>query len=160
MFFKKKISVEDYCTGNLQTVFSKERDAVWETLRLVSSDGALNAIDVELYYKHLRAVFVQLMLIGIAKNCSMDASSNAHVFVMVYLKERSLSEIQDISRGYNQAFASSMTDGVRAMAVHFGDALTGGKIQQQTIDQLDVEFYAILRIFLDDFKRLKLVPSR
>jgi hypothetical protein len=71
MFFKKKVSVEDYCLGNFQAVFSKEREAVWETLRRVSNDAALNAIDAELYYKHLRAVFVQLMLIGIAKNCRM-----------------------------------------------------------------------------------------
>src|SRR5712691_6976433 len=118
MLFKTKVSVEDYCKGNLETLFSRERDAVWETLRQSRNDSALNAVEAQLYYKHLRAVFIQLMLIGVAKKCRMDASMDAHVFVMMYLKEQNLSEIHEISKGYSQAFASSGTDGVRAMALH------------------------------------------
>ncbi len=68
MFFKKKVSVEDYCKGNLETLFASERDAVWETLRQTRNDTALNAVDAQVYYKHLRAVFIQLMLIGLRRN--------------------------------------------------------------------------------------------
>ena len=100
------------------------------------------------------------MLIAVAKNCSMDASSDAHVLVMTYLKEHNLSEIDEISKGYNRAFASSVTDGVRQMVLHFADSLTAGKMQPETIEQLHGEFYGILRIFFDDFKTFKLVPLR
>jgi hypothetical protein len=75
------------------------------------------------------------------------------------VKNQNLSEIHQISKGYNQAFASSMTDGVRAMALHFAKSLTDGKMKQDTLEQLHAEFYAILKIFFDDFKRLKLVPG-
>ena len=42
----------------------------------------------------------------------------------------------------------------------FHGLLTAGKLQQLTIEQLYGEFYAILKMFFDDFKSIKLVPSR
>src|SRR6266545_4202585 len=144
MLFKKKVSVEDYCTQNFKPLFSRERETTWEALRRACNDSALSAVEAELYYKHLRAVFIQLMLIGVAKNCSMDASSDTHVFVTMYLKERNLSEIDEISKDYSRAFGSSGTDGVREMVLHFADRLTGGKMQPETIEQLYAEFYDVL----------------
>ena len=164
MFFKKKVSVEDYCTRNFTPLFSREREATWEALRRACNDSALSAVEAQLYYDHLRAVFIQLMLIAVAKSCSMDVSSDAHVFVMMYLKRHNHSEIDEISKGYNQAFASSglapNRDGVAEMVAHFADVLTADKLQQATIERLYVEFYAILKVFFDDFKSIKLVPSR
>ncbi len=58
---------------------------------------------------------------------------DAHVFVMMYLKERNLSEIDEISKGYNQAFASSVTDGVRAMALHFADTSYGARCSRRRL---------------------------
>jgi len=156
----KRIRGKDYCTRNFVPLFSRERETTWEALRRACNDSALSTVEAQLYYNHLRAVFIQLMLIGIAKNCSMDASSEAHVFVMMYLKERNLSEIDEISKGYNRAFGSSSNDGVREMVMHFAHRLTAGKMQRETIEQLYAEFYGILRIFFDDFKSFKLVPLR
>jgi hypothetical protein len=164
MFFKKKVSVEDYCTRNFALLLSKEREAVWETLRQACNDSALSAIDTQLYYDHLRAAFTQLMLIAVAKNCRMDTSMDAHVFAQMYLKQQNHSEISEIAMGYSQAFASSglapNRDGVTEMVAHFAGVLPTNKLQQATIEQLYVEFYAILKMFFDDFKSIKLVPSR
>ena len=164
MFFKKKVSVEDYCTQNFTPLFSREREATWEALRRACNDSALSAVDAQLYYDHLRAVFIQLMLIAVTKSCSMDASSDAHVFVMMYLERHDHSEIDQISKGYNQAFASSglapNRDGVAEMVAHFADMLTSDRMQQATIERLYIEFYGILKIFFDDFRSIKLVPLR
>jgi hypothetical protein len=145
---------------NFEVLFSSERECVWEALRQTCKDSTLSAVEAQLYYKHLRAVCIQLMLIGIAKNCSMDASSDAHLFVMMHLKERNLSDIDEISWGYNGAFGSARGDGVREMVLHFADSLTAGKMQPETIEQFYDEFYGILRIFFEDFKCVKLVPLR
>lgn len=160
MLFKKKVLVEDYCTSTLTPVFAKEREATWEALRRSCNDSRLNAVDAQLYYSHLRAVFIQLMLIAITKNCSMDVSSDAHVFVMMYLRERDLSSIDAITKEYSHAFASSSTDGVLQMLMHFADALTGSTIGEATTERLYAEFYAILGAFLEDFKSIRLVTSR
>jgi hypothetical protein len=104
------------------------------------------------------------MLIAVAKSCSMDTSMEAHVFAGTYLKRQNHSEISEIEMGYSQAFASSGSepnrDGVAEMVAHFAGVLTAGKLQQATIEQLYVEFYAVLKIFFDDFKSIKLVSSR
>ncbi len=90
-----------------------------------------------------------------------QAASHApdtHLFVSLYLKEHNLSEIDEISNGYGRALQSSGTDGIRKMALHFADSLAEGKLQPETVEQLYVEFYGILLIFFDDFKRFKLLP--
>jgi hypothetical protein len=164
MFFKKKVSVEDYCTQNFTPLFSREREATWEALRRSCNDSALSAVKAQLYYNHLRAVFIQLMLIAVTKSCSMDASSDAYVFVMMYLKRHNHPEIDQISKGYNQAFGSSglapNRDGVTEMVAHFADMLTSDRLQKATSERLYAEFYRILKIFFDDFRSIKLVPSR
>jgi hypothetical protein len=119
---------EDYCARNLTPLFSREREAAWAALRQASNDSRLSAVEAQLYDDHLRAIFIQLMLIAVGKSCSMDASSDAHVFVMMYLKQHNHSEIDEISKGYNQAFASSglapNRDGVAEMVAHFAGVLT------------------------------------
>jgi hypothetical protein len=163
MFFKKKVSVEDYCTWNLTPLFSKERETTWETLRQASNDSQLMAVQAQLYYDHLRAVFIQLMLIAVAKSCSMHTSMDVHFFVMTYLKRHKHSEIDEISKGYNQAFGSSglapNRDGVAEMVAHFASVLTSDRLQQATLERLYVEFQAILKIFINDLGSIKLVPS-
>ncbi len=163
MFFKKKMPVDDYCARTFATLFSGERERTWETLRGACNDDALSAVEAQKYYDHLRAVFIQLMLIAITKSFNMDASSDAHVFVMMYLKRHGYSELDEISKGYNQAFASSGLapgrDGVAQMVSHFDRELTSSKMQQATIERLYTEFYAILKMFFDDFRSMKLVPS-
>jgi len=160
MLFKKKVSVEDYCTQNLVPIFSRDREVTWEVLRRACNDNSLSSVDSQLYYKHLRAVFIQLMSIGVAKNCGLDASIDAAVFVTMYLNKHNLSEIDELSKGYNQAFASSGTDGVKEMVLIFADNLSAGNMKPETIERLYGEFYGILRIFFDDFKSFKLVSLR
>jgi len=89
----------------------------------------------------------------------MDASSDAHIFLMLSLKERGESDVDEISQDYNQAFASSCTDGVAEMVQRFGDRVGAGRLKLKTIEQLHAEFYTILRLFFDDFKSIKLVAS-
>ncbi len=160
MLFKNKVSVNEYCTKNLTPLFSTEREVTWEALRHACNDNQLSHVDAKLYYNHLRAVFIQLMLIAIAKNCSIDACSDAYVFVMMYLKDRNLIEIDQIGNGYNQAFATLGSDGVKEMVVHFARSLTGDELKEETGERLYVEFYSVLKLFFDDFKSLKLTPSR
>jgi hypothetical protein len=112
MFFKKKIPTSDYCEATLKAVFGKDQEATWEAFRTGCNDGSLTAADPKLYYNHLRTVFKNLMLIAIAKNCNWDVSSEAHVFVMMWLKEAGYSEINELGNQYSQVFASSRSDGV------------------------------------------------
>lgn len=104
MFFKKKIFVEEYCTRTITPYFSGEWNDTWEALRRTCNDDALTSIEAGLYYNHLRALFINLMLIGIAKNCSMDTSINAHIFTAHFLKQHNHSDVNELIHEYSQAF--------------------------------------------------------
>lgn len=162
MLFKKKVPVGEYCTQNFVPLFSSERETAWEALRRACNDTALGAVEARAYYDHLRAAFIELMLIAVTKNCTLHASSAAHVFVMTYLERHNHSRIDQIRRGYSQAFASSglapNRDGVAEMVAHFADVVTSDRLQQATIERLYLEFYGMLKVFYDDFKSIKLVP--
>lgn len=157
--FRKRVNVEAYCDASLAAVCSHERETTWETLRRDCHDPALSQVDAQLYYAHLRAIFVQLMFIGIAKNFGVYVGSDAGFFTADFLKKRGVPEIDEIAHTYSQAFASG-GDGVRQMVLHFSDSLTDSRLWPTTIDQLYFEFYAILRVFFDDFRKIKLVTSR
>jgi hypothetical protein len=160
MLFKKKVRVRDYCVASLEAVFAKDREITWEALRRSCNDRGLTDADAEIYHTHLRAIFIQLMLVGIAKNCNMNTSSDAHVLVLIWLKERGQPEIQEVVSGYSQAFGGAMSDGVMEMVMHFAGCVASSELRQDTIERLHVEFYGMLKLFFDDFKSIKLVSIK
>ena len=67
MFFKKKITVESFCSDYLKTLFLPDIDLVYEQLRDECADPALSAADHNLYLDHIRAVIIELMEIAITR---------------------------------------------------------------------------------------------
>ena len=165
MFFKKKIAIEDYCSGTLKALFSPERELVYERLRDACADPALSAADRKLYFDHVRAVIIELVNIAIIKNCGFDVSSDARVFIAGYLEERGLSHIDSLSPDsltsiYNSAFATPGQDGVGSISAAFSEQVTGSLMRQETLQRFYVEFYAILKSLFDELKSIKLVTTR
>lgn len=159
MFFKKKVAIGEYCSWTLAPLFAHDRVAAWETTRQFCDDEALTAVDRGLYFAHLRAIIIELMLIAVTKNYGIgDLSSDAHVFVMTYLKERGLEEIDSLKSEYSRAFATS-SDGILQMVHLFSAKLTGSTMKQATLERFYHDFYAILRAMFDEFKSIKLVAT-
>jgi len=160
MFFKKKVAIEDYCSWTLVPLFSTDREAAWDTTRVVCNDDALNEVARERYFMHLRAIIIELMLIAVTKTYGMgDVSPDAHVVVMTYLGERGLEEVDLLTSDYSRAFATS-PDGVLQMVHLFSAKLTGSRMKQSTLERFHAEFYAILTALFDEFKSIKLVAAQ
>ncbi len=165
MFFKKKIAIEDYCSGTLKALFSPERELVYERLRDACADPALSAADRKLYFENVRAVIIELVNIAIIKNCGFDVSSDARVLMAGYLEERGLSHIDSLSPDsltsiYNSAFGIPGQDGVASMTAAFSEQVTGSRMREETLQRFYVEFYAILKSLFDEVKSVKLVTTR
>ncbi len=159
MFFRKKMDVDEYCAASLNALFSAEREKVWEQLRQVCNDPALSEIDRAAYINHVRAIMVELVLIAITKNFNMDIGSDARFFVMSYFKDHGASHIEEIGRTYNQVFGATPGDGVAGIVTSFSDQLADGRLRQDTMQRLHVEFYAVLKSLFDDFKSIKLTTK-
>lgn len=157
MFFKKRIPIQEYCTASVKAAFEHTDETTGEVFRCSCGDSFLSAAEPQLYLNHLRAVFIELMLIAIAKNCNMDTSLKAVIFVHAHLKEIDCRQISELCHSYSEAFASSGTDGIRQMVLHFNEAVTAGRLGQETIERLHAEFYAVLESHFKDFKSIKLI---
>jgi hypothetical protein len=165
MFFKKKITVEDYCSGTLKALFSPERELVYERLRDACADRSLSAVDQKLYFDHIRAVIVELVNIAIIKNCGLDISSDARLFIVDYLRQQGLSHIDSLSPDsltgiYNRAFGTPGQDGVASIAAAFSKQVTDSQMRPETTQRFYVEFYAILKSLFDELKALKVLSAR
>jgi hypothetical protein len=160
VLFRKKRDVDDYCAASLKVLFSSNREKVWEQLRHACSDPALSGIDRTVYFNHIRAIMIELVLIAIAKTFNMDIGSDAHIFILTYCREHGISHIDDIRGTYSQAFGGIAQDGVAAMVASFSGQLTNGQLRQDTMERLYVEFYAVLKGLFDDFKSIKLTTKR
>jgi len=160
MFFKRRISFQKYCAASIKAAFEHSDEATGEAFRRSCGDSFLNAAELQLYLDHLRAVFIELMLIAIAKNCNMDTSLQAHIFVKTHIEELGFPQINGFCHDYSQAFASSNADGIKLIVLHFNNAVTAGQMRQETLERLNAEFYAVLMSHYKDFKSIKMtIPS-
>jgi hypothetical protein len=156
MVFQQKMVVNDYCDPFVKALFSTDTEKAWEQLRQVCNDPALSRIDATIYFNHMRAIMLALLLIAISKNFNVDVVSDARVFVRMYLEKQNLSHIDNIEGTYNKVFGSTPQDGIDRMVASFSDQLVDGKLLPATIQQLHREFYAILTSLYDDFKSIEL----
>lgn len=157
MFFKRKVPVQQYCTGSVRAAFEHSDGETAEAFKRICNDRALNDVPPETYATHLRTAFIELMLIAIAKSCTMEKNIQATVLVQSHLKEINSPEIADLCHGYSEAFATSSTDGIRQMAQHFNMSVAGGRLRPETVERLNAEFYAVLMSHYNDFKSIKLI---
>ena len=153
MFFKKKITVENFCSDYLKTLFLPDIDLVYEQLRDECADPALSAADHNLYLDHIRAVIIELMEIAITKNCRWPINTDAAVFIAEYLEERGLSHIDSLSPDsltsiYSSAFGTIGCDSVACMVAAFSEAATDSQMRPETMDRFYVEFSNTLKGFL------------
>jgi hypothetical protein len=165
MFFKKKVTVEDFCSDYLKTLFLPEIDLVYEQLRDARVDPALSAADHKLYLDHMRAVIIELMNIAITKHCGWPIDTDAQVFIAGYLDERGLSHIDSLSSDsltsiYNQAFGIIGQDGVASIVAAFAEQVTDSQMRPETMQRFYVEFSNTLKGFFYKLKTVKVTAAR
>jgi hypothetical protein len=165
MFFKKTVPCQAYCISSLEAMIENTDETTLKGFQQACGDSALDAADLNIYQHHFRALFIEMLLIAIAKSYRVEMNLTAQMLVNQKLKELNLGEVSNICHTYSQVFASpgsadtaSGTDGIRNMACHFNDVVCGGQLKRQTVDRLHAELYAVLQSHLTDFKRIKLTP--
>src|ERR1017187_1764838 len=109
--FKKKVPIENYCETKFDYLFSPNRESVWLGLLESCSDPELKSVNKIYYFDNIKAFYLQLLGIGVAKNSRLDVGSDFHSNWYHYYKANNLIEIDRLGHEYNQAFGSSYSDG-------------------------------------------------
>lgn len=157
MLFKKRINLEHYCRSSLEALFEPEREKDLEDLRQACNDPVLNAVEPRLYFNHFRAVVIQIMLDALKKKCSPDLYLSATTHFDSYLTSHGLADLSP--QGAIGKIYSSDELGIILVVVRFSGQLTGHKLRSETANRFRLEFDAVLKSCLRDFKYLKLTTK-
>lgn len=158
MFGKKRVPLAEYCDRMFDHVFSSHYDDF--AAILVENCGAAyrDGIDRDWYLQNLHAAVLQLLGITFSRNLNHDQRFDATMHQNSFLKKTGREKIGLLYQQYNSAFGSDFHDGVRAMAVLFAQNCSVTGVAQADIVRLHYDaFYAVLRVFFDNIKSVKVV---
>ena len=158
MFFRKRVTVADYCAPKLSALVSDDSARSWTKFKNESSDPALKAASIKEFADELLAAHIQLLSLAITKTFrSIDISMAAYSQINSFLEANSKAYLSELKDKYNQAFGSSAADGVLQMARLLNMNLTGGKLDPRTVEAIRDLMYRALAAYFVDFKSVKLV---
>ncbi|HEU0220369.1 MAG TPA: hypothetical protein VFQ98_06155 [Gallionella sp.] len=160
MFFKKRVSVPQYCDARLSILFSQEQARQWVCLKDEFPDATLRNVDEQLFLDEMRAAHLQLISLAITKQYhDIEIAMEVSACVSSFLAKGGNQKLEDAEHTYNQAFGSSPTDGVLAMARLFSTRVAKGALSQETVADIRETFYSALASVFADFKQVKIVAS-
>jgi hypothetical protein len=161
VFFKQKISVNDFCIPRCDFIFSFIGKKFMDDFLNNSGDDKLLNIDPkEIYYKHFEAIYLQLLGVTIAKNYIGDISLEWIRIRDDYLRSKGYDDIIELILMYSSIFGSSYVDGIKEIVLFFIEKLTGSKPNENCLKYCRDRFYSILSSFYDEITKVKLVPSK
>ena len=159
-FFKRSVSVQQYCHTRLDIIFGEEQTGLWTSLRTESSDAALSRADQQVYLDEMRGAHLQLLSLAITKQYSnFEIAMEVESCIRYFLAKTGNSKLEEVKRAYNQAFGSSSSDGVLQMVRLFSNRVAEGALSQKTVAEINDIFYSGLISIYGDFEQVKLVVS-
>ena len=136
MFFKKRITVPQYCATRLELMLSPWQDDMWMDLKRSSTDAALRKAQDQMFLDNMHAAHLQLMGVALGRTYhNFNMAIEASQCVTSLLKTRGLSRLESIKETYNTAFGSSPADGVLAMANLVSARVANGDLAPATITE-------------------------
>ncbi len=159
MFFfnrKKKLDVETFWKKKADYLFSPEWVDFANVWKVQCGESFFN-VDNEVYYKHFRAVCIQLIGIIISrKNVRRERRYDLMEKRNKYLENINACEIAELYSKYNSLFGSSFQDGVRPMAQEFGISMSSEN-SKKIEDFFYDTFYSILSNMFSELNNYKLI---
>jgi hypothetical protein len=160
LFFKRRVTVSEYCETRLNWLFSSEQTKILTSLKTQSDDPALCCADKEIFLKNLRAAHLQLLSMAITKTyMTINLFAEVATFIATYLERVGLTELTSLQKEYNGAFGSSAVDGVLSMVQLLSRTVAAGHFSEDTVAELQKLMYGSLAWIMDDFRKVKIVSS-
>ena len=132
MFFKRKISVSEYCKTRLDLLFSDQQAQVWLQLKQSWPDYKYLSISDHLFLMHVRAAHIEILSMVVTKKyaSNLNIYMEMEEFIKNYLDEHNESNIKELLPLYSHALGSSPIDGIMEMAKFIAVCLYQDKCSQ------------------------------
>lgn len=160
MFFKRKISVSEYCTTRLDLFFSSQQTELWFQLKQAWPDDAVVTANDDLYLTHIRAAHIEVLSMAVTKKyADIYISIEMGKFINNFLDHRAQSTIENLLPLYSRALASLPSDGILGIAQFLAEQICQNNCSQDTVLAFGAQLYGALESIRADFKQIKLVPN-
>jgi hypothetical protein len=158
MFFKKKITVKDFCLPKCEFIFSENGKKLMDDfIHNCGDDKLLNIKSKDNYYRHFRAVYIELLDITVAKNCSWDILSDWTFFERDYLESKGYKDIPELIRMYTSIFGSFPGDGIKGIVLTFFEQISDLSLNSQCFKYYYDGLYSILSSQFSEIKKVKVI---
>jgi hypothetical protein len=153
---KKRIDVIIFWKSKIDYLFSDEFEEAFQLLLSTKSELLQKASKAELK-KHIIAAYIELLNISLAKN-HVNRERRYEILTIRddYIRSKNGEGLLNFIDNYNREFGSSISDGVRPMAVYFSNSI-------ETANKKELEkfiyklFYAVLNESFTEIRNLRLV---
>ena len=157
-FFKKKISLKEFCHSKCDFIFSEGGKSLMFNFLDKCNDKSLIINHRGDYFENFTAVYRQLLGIALVKNCSREIALEGQFILNEYFESIGFTDkFTEIYRQYNSAFGSSSVDGIKPMVFTFIDNVIGTKPSDEDFKLFYDGFYSILSSLFNEIKKVKLV---
>ncbi|MBI5868609.1 MAG: hypothetical protein HZB43_10020 [candidate division Zixibacteria bacterium] len=163
MLFKRKVSVNEYCTTRFDLLFSAEQAERWLEIKRSSPDPVIAAIGAEFYLKHLRAVHFLLLSMAVRERYAWesDIMMGLDVCSRRYLESHKSTYEGNLAELYYQRYRRSNTlpkNRLFETAEFMLDCLCDEKCSQESVLALQEQLDSACASFRADFREIKLIP--
>ena len=161
MFFKRRISVREYCTTRLDLLFSEEQTKVWLQLKQTWPDQAIIVADENQFLSHFAAAHITLLSMAVTKKYrDIEISVETDSVIESYLVEHDRPIVSLLLPLYDRALVSVVEDGVLGLALFMLDQVCSNTCREDTAQSLKSHLYASLYAIRGDFKQVKLAAGQ
>ena len=155
---KTKMDTEVFCNDQWIKVTSPERKSIWRAFVEQSNDAALKNADFEKYCVVMIAVYSQFLRSTVIQTQGMHSDGVFDFYMCIDKKQEELdSSFQEYKTKFNQTWGSATSSDKMMDMVNTFEVCMGINLQQDTKDQLKMEFFVLYTSMDEILRKIKLV---
>lgn len=155
---KTKMDSKAFCNDQWIKITSPERKSIWRAFVERSNDAVLKNADFEKYCVVMIAVYLQFLRSITIQTQGMHSDAVFDFYMCIDKKQEELdSSFQDYKTKFNQTWGSATSSDKMIDMVNTFELCMGINLQQETKEQLKMEFFALHTSMEDVLSKIKLV---
>ena len=155
---KTKMDSQVFCNDQWIKITSPERKSIWRAFVEQSSDAALKNADFEKYCEVMIAVYLQFLRATVIQTQGMHSDGVFDFYMCIDNKQEELdSSFQEYKTKFNQTWGTATSGDKMMDMVNTFEVCMGINLQQDTKDQLKMEFFVLYTSMDEILRKIKLV---
>ena len=157
-FGKTKMDSQAFCNDQWIKITSPERKSIWRAFVEQSNDPVLEDADFEKLCTVMIAAYLQFLRSTVIQTQGMSSDAVFGFYMCIDQKQKELgSSFDEYSTKFNQTWGTATSGDKMMDMVNTFEICMDISLQQNTKDQLSMEFFTLISSMEDILRKVKLV---